>query len=76
MEFTRALVHELKTPLTPLLGASDLLNNNLKEEPWSSLARQAYKGATDLNKRIDELFDLTRSEIGILKLKYVVTNPE
>jgi PAS domain S-box-containing protein len=70
IDFTRSLVHELKTPLTPLLGATDLLSSNLKEAPWSDLAGQAYKGALDLNKRIDDLFDLTRMNMGRLKLNY------
>jgi len=75
VEFTRALVHELKTPLTPLLGASDLLSEHLKEQPWATLASQAHKGAADLNRRIDELLDLTRDEIGSLKLKFDIVNP-
>ncbi len=73
--FTRAVVHELKTPLTPLLGASELLKTNLKQEPWAKLAQQSYKGALELNKRIDELFDLTRDEIGILQLNYAWADP-
>jgi signal transduction histidine kinase len=70
IEFTRALVHELKTPLTPLLGTTDLLCSGLKEDPWSDFARQAYKGTLVLNKRINELYELTKSEIGTLELKY------
>jgi PAS domain S-box-containing protein len=73
--FTRAVVHELKTPLTPLLGANELLKANLKEEPWAKLAQQSYKGAVELNKRIDELFDLTRNEIGILQINYTWVDP-
>jgi PAS domain S-box-containing protein len=75
VEFTRALVHELKTPLTPLLGASDLLCSHLTDKPWSVLAAQAYKGASDLNRRIDELLDLTRDEIGVLELRYDSIDP-
>jgi PAS domain S-box-containing protein len=73
--FTRAVVHELKTPLTPLIGANELLKTNLKEEPWAKLAQQSYKGAMELNKRIDELFDLTRNEIGVLQLNCKWANP-
>jgi signal transduction histidine kinase len=69
IEFTRAIVHELKTPLTALVAASDLLT--IKCEPFAAkkLARQVNKGALDLNKRINELFDLARGEIGMLKLR-------
>jgi signal transduction histidine kinase len=68
IEFTRALVHELKTPLTPILFSSELLVSELKEEPWLSVARNIHRGANNLNNRIDELLDLARVEIGSLQL--------
>jgi len=68
IEFTRALVHELKTPLTPVLSSSELLYSELREEPWMSIAENIHRGATNLSKRIDELLDLARVEIGTLKL--------
>jgi PAS domain S-box-containing protein len=74
-QFTRSVVHELKTPLTPLLGANEFLKDNLKEEPWAKLAKEAYKGALELNRRIDDLYDLTRDELGTLKLNYVRVAP-
>jgi two-component system aerobic respiration control sensor histidine kinase ArcB len=66
--FTRALVHELKTPLTPVLASSELLISELKEEPYLSLAKNIHSGAANLNRRIDELLDLARIEIGILEV--------
>jgi len=69
IEFTRALVHELKTPLTPVLAASDVLVAKLQEEPLLSFARNINRGASNLNRRIDELLDLARSEIGVLQIK-------
>jgi signal transduction histidine kinase len=68
VEFTRALVHELKTPLTPIMSSSDLLVSELKEEPWHSVAQNIQRGAINLNKRIGELLDLARGEIGMLRL--------
>lgn len=68
IEFTRALVHELKTPLTPVLSSSELLATELHEEPWVSIARNIHRGAANLNNRIDELLDLARGEIGMLQL--------
>lgn len=68
VEFTRALVHEIKTPLTPVVTASELLLEELKEEPELSLARSISKGAYNLNQRIDELLDLARGEVGMLRL--------
>lgn len=66
--FTRALVHELKTPLTPVLASSELLASELTEEPYLSLAKNIHRGATNLNRRIDELLDLARIEIGTLQV--------
>jgi two-component system, OmpR family, aerobic respiration control sensor histidine kinase ArcB len=68
VEFTRALVHELKTPLTPIMSSSDLLVSGLKEEPWLSVAQNIQRGAINLNRRIGELLDLARGEIGMLRL--------
>lgn len=69
IEFTRALAHELKTPLTPVMASSELLVAELKKEPLLSLARNINRGASNLNKRINELLDLARGEIGMLQLK-------
>ena len=60
IEFTRAL--------TPVLSSSELLYSELREEPWMSIAENIHRGATNLSNRIDELLDLARVEIGILKV--------
>ncbi len=68
IEFTRALVHELKTPLTPVLSSSELLVSELHEEPWASVARNIHRGAANLSNRVDELLDLAKGEIGMLEV--------
>lgn len=50
VEFTRALVHELKTPLTPIMSSSELLASGLHEEPWVSVAQNIQRGAANLNR--------------------------
>ena len=75
VEFTRTLVHELKTPLTPLLMASEILAEQQKDEDLRKTARVVYNGALALNKRIDELLDLAKGEIGMLKLHYSRHDP-
>ena len=69
VEFTRALAHELKTPLTPVMMSSQALAAQLKEEPLASLARNVSRGASNLDARIDELLDLAKGEIGMLQLR-------
>jgi signal transduction histidine kinase len=50
------------------MSSSDLLVSELKEEPWHSVAQNIQRGAINLNKRIGELLDLARGEIGMLRL--------
>jgi PAS domain S-box-containing protein len=69
VEFTRALAHELKTPLTSMLMSSQILSSELKDKTLLKLARNIARGATNLNTGIDELLDLARGEIGMLRLK-------
>jgi PAS domain S-box-containing protein len=69
VEFTRALAHELKTPLTPMFISSQVLASELKDETLLKLARNIARGASNLNSRIDELLDLARGEVGMLQLK-------
>jgi signal transduction histidine kinase len=69
IEFTRALVHELKTPLTPMLAASEFLSTHIEEEPLVSFAKNVRTGALNLSRRIDELLDLAKGEVGMLELR-------
>jgi len=75
IEFTRALVHELKTPLTPMMACSEALLSNLTQEPQASFARNVHIGATRLYKKVDELIDLAQGEVGILELSCRQINP-
>lgn len=75
IEYTRALVHELKTPLTPVLAASELLLEELEKAPLRGLAESIRRSASNLNRRIDELLDLARSEVGQLQLHYGSVDP-
>lgn len=76
VDFMRALVHELKTPLTSMLATSELLAENLAEEPNLSYANCLYDGSQDLNMRIDELLDIARGEIGLLQVTHRPVNIE
>ncbi|MBM2824427.1 MAG: domain S-box protein [Dehalococcoidales bacterium] len=71
MEYTRALVHELKTPITPIIAATELLLEQVKETHHASLLGSISRSAANLNRTIDELLDLARSELDILRI-----NPE
>jgi signal transduction histidine kinase len=64
-------VHELKTPLTPLLVASELLVSKKKPKTLQKVTEVIYTGSRDLNERVDELLDLAKGEIGMLQIQPV-----
>lgn len=66
----RMLVHELKTPLSSTLIASELLCEELKREPFLSLAKNVKRSVVNLSSRIDELMDVARGETGKIELRF------
>jgi ligand-binding sensor domain-containing protein/signal transduction histidine kinase len=68
VEFTHALVHELKTPLTPLLSSSEYLVENVEDDMTLGFIKNIRQGILNLEKRINELMDLSRGEVGLIKL--------
>lgn len=68
VEFTRALIHELRTPITPVLAATELLLDEIKDERSLRLVQSIDRSASNLNRRIDELIDLIRGETDMLRL--------
>ncbi len=72
--YTRALVHELKTPLTSLMASSDYLVSHIQKEPLLSFAKNINFGAKAVNHRIDELHDLIKLELGTLNLEFYPVN--
>ena len=68
-EFLKILVHELKTPLTAVMASSGALVANVTDKTCSDFARSIERGAVRLNDRINELTDLARGELGMLRLE-------
>jgi signal transduction histidine kinase len=68
IDFTRNLIHELKTPLTSLVATSQLLFEEEKNKKLGKLTQYVWEGANSLNNRIDELHDVVKGEIGKLEL--------
>jgi signal transduction histidine kinase len=54
-----------------VLASSELLLEEIKEKHLLGLAHNICQGAYNLNQRVDELLDLARGEVGMLRL-----NPE
>ncbi len=74
LDFMRAVAHELKTPLTPVLASIDTLIDELQDARLQKLARNVAQGAAALDKRVDELLDLSRGEVGMLHLRLESTD--
>ena len=68
IDFTRNLIHELKTPLTSLVATSQLLYEEERNKRLGKLAGYVWEGANSLNNRIDELHDVVKGEIGKLEM--------
>jgi signal transduction histidine kinase len=76
IDFTRLLIHELKTPLTSFMATSQLLLEETANTRLEKLANYLWEGAEGLNLRIEELNDVIRGETGRLKLKLGPINIE
>jgi len=63
--------HELKTPLTVIMGTLERLLQSLPQnEGDAELLRQAERSARRLNRNVNMLLDLTRFESGVIKPKF------
>ncbi|UCD08426.1 MAG: PAS domain S-box protein [Dehalococcoidales bacterium] len=74
IEFTRALVHELKTPITPVLAAVELLMEEMSDTRLARLVGSIDRSANNLNLRIDELLDLARGETDMLRIELEIVD--
>jgi two-component system sensor histidine kinase KdpD len=65
-----SLSHELKTPISTILGGIDLLKTgNLKPELNAELVQEIDLAAGRLNTQVENLLNMSRLETGTLKLK-------
>ena len=65
------LAHDLRTPLTSVLGYLDLLiqDENLTKEQAEDYLRIAFSKSERLERLIDELFEMTRMNYGLLPVE-------
>lgn len=71
-EFLHQVAHELKTPLTAIISSSELINSEglvVDEEQRSRLMGNINRSAWLMDRRVGELLDLARIQIGTLELK-------
>ncbi|HEY94621.1 MAG TPA: PAS domain-containing protein [Dehalococcoidia bacterium] len=75
IEFSRVLVHELKTPLTSVVGMAELLLESNPKPPYDRAISSINRSTLELNNRISELLELTRAEVGTLSIEPYEINP-
>lgn len=67
--YVRAIIHELKTPLTAILASGEILESEIHQEALVSLVKNIRLSSFNLENRINELLDLARGEIGTLNIE-------
>jgi two-component system, OmpR family, sensor histidine kinase KdpD len=67
-----SLSHELRTPITTIIGAADNLqelNGNLKSENRKELIKEISIAGLRLNQQVENLLSMSRLESGFLQVK-------
>jgi two-component system, OmpR family, sensor histidine kinase KdpD len=67
-----SLSHELRTPISTIIGAIDTLKENknkLSETNQTELLEEIDKASIRLNRQVENLLNMSRLESGMLKLK-------
>jgi signal transduction histidine kinase/uncharacterized protein YkuJ len=67
--FIHRLAHELKSPLFPMVSASEMMLNHTDSPELKSMALNINRGANALANSVNDLIDVLRGEIGVLQLK-------
>jgi signal transduction histidine kinase len=70
-QYSRAIVHELRTPLTSIIASSDLLEGEVKDPVQLKLVQNILRSSLNLAQRVNELFELARGELGLIKINPV-----
>ena len=67
-EFINIAAHELRTPIQPILGLSDIIYSKVKDEELHELLEIIIRNAKRLKRLTDNLLDVTKIEGRSLKL--------
>jgi len=67
-EFINIAAHELRTPIQPILGLSDIIYSKVKDEELHELLDIIMRNAKRLKRLTDNLLDVTKIEGRSLKL--------
>ena len=68
-EFINIAAHELRTPIQPILGLTDIIYSKIKDEDQRELLEIIMRNATRLKRLTDNVLDVTKIESRSLMLK-------
>jgi signal transduction histidine kinase len=68
-EFINIAAHELRTPIQPILGLTDIINSKFKDEELHELLEIIIRNAKRLQRLTNNLLDITKIESQSLLLK-------
>lgn len=69
-EFLANMSHEIRTPLNSILGFTQLLNEELKDEKHKSYLEAIFSSGKNLLRLINDILDLSKIESGRLELEF------
>lgn len=65
-----SLSHELRTPISTIIGASDnILNDKISEENKKKLVSEISEASLRLNRQVENLLNMSRLESGFIEAK-------
>jgi len=67
--FFNNITHEIRTPLTLILGPAEQLLTNKSAKPFQSQVQLIKKNATHLLETINQLLDISKIESGAMKIE-------
>jgi two-component system sensor histidine kinase EvgS len=68
-EFIANVSHEIRTPLNAIIGYSDILRYQIKDETYLEYLHGIQKGGKNLLEIINAILDLSKMESGYLKIE-------
>ena len=80
-EFINLAAHELRTPIQPILGLTEIVSSKIKDTEQHELLDAVTRNAKRLQRLVDDIIDVTKIESQSLKLNkeeldlnHVITN--
>ena len=73
-EFINVAAHELRTPIQPILGLSEVLQSKIKDNEQLSLVDVISRNAKRLQRLTEDILDVTKIESQSLNLKKEIFN--